>query len=291
MEAYLVAKNVKPLLRDAVGQLLVVKPENPSVFLERFFEQRAGRGGTRKLFDVKVASVAPIDPAESFKEKYVDMVTYLKKDDKEYADRKKDANAIQTNRFKWAQGNKETYVNMLRVMGHKDDDIQSCCDGVRPLNFSGAEQHAAFCESLGKLSKDLEAEMGWTNVRFCQQGSSVAGYSSNQFKGKKDKPSRITNPTSSDVDVIIHGDGVGEFVKRSLEEEKCKCWDRKGPYETRGDHPLYGFKDVKAISPAIAGWVDHWEKEFGGGVQLTFAEHANPGFYPWQRPIPLASPY
>ena len=64
-----------------------------------------------------------------------------------------------------------------------------------------------FRSALGDLEGALELEKGWTPVSFVHTGSAVHGFSQNPCKGFPDMPSKITDPSKSDVDLCIVGNG------------------------------------------------------------------------------------
>jgi len=189
-------------------------------------------------------------------------------------------------RWDWARGHEWDYITTLRVRGFSDDNIQAMVSGVRPLCFTGPEEHAEWCKSLGELAKDLEKEFSWKNVQFVHTGSSVVGFSTNPFKGVADRPTKITTTDSSDVDLVIVGEGVKEFI-----EQKTKQLGKEighsfpSTRQKTGELGLrVGCRRPEDISDKLKNWYDIWATKFEkrGGLQITFDTDPNPHIPPWE---------
>jgi len=195
---------------------------------------------------------------------------------------------LQFKRWSWATGHQWTYVNTLRIQKFSDANIQSMCDGVRPLCFSGEEIHKEFCTTLGNLGRALEKEMGWKNVRFVQTGSSVVGFSTNPLKGVAERPTKITSLDKSDVDVVIVAEGLNEWIVKSRTEKKpfigrdfptTRCIDKYGNRAA--------CRKPEDVCEPLKEWVAVWSKKLDGGVQITFDTEANPTIPPWESWVPI----
>lgn len=194
--------------------------------------------------------------------------------------------SIQFKRWEWARGHEWDYYTTLRLRGFSDDNIQAMASGLRPLCFDGPDEHAEWCKSLGELGKDLETQFGWKNVRFVHTGSSVVGFSTNPMKGVADRPTKITTRDGSDVDLVIVGEGVKEFVEKK-EHELGKKIGHSFP-STRQKHGEFGLRigcrHPEDISDKLKNWYDIWAAKFEkkGGLQITFDTDPNPSIPPWE---------
>ena len=221
----------------------------------------------------------PDNQLEEFKRKYISNL-YVHEGEQGFEERLKSSVEIQFKRWDWMQSHPDIYVNMLRVSNHKEENIQACLDGRRPLCFTSAELYTEFTMDLNDLKQNIERETDLKNVKFVQAGSSVAGFSNNPHKGFRDIPSKITDVGKSDVDVVIVAEGVKEFIERQKKDniplrEYPSTSSLKGPSGLR-----FGLKYWEAI-PSIKDWMEKWKVIMGGGVQITLQE-ANPILPPWE---------
>jgi hypothetical protein len=239
------------------------------------------------MLKVKVKTVAPIKgeaQIQEFKKKYLSN-DYLHEGDKDFKDRLDNTIDIQYKRWDWMVSHPDIYVNMLRLSGHSDENIQACLDGRKPICFTNEDIYSEFTLDLKHLKKRLEKESEFKNIRFIQAGSAVAGFSNNPLKGFRDIPSKITDPNKSDVDVVIVAYGVKAFVDK-LRAQQAKLREypstsaRKAPSTFR-----IGLRDWSNI-PAVAEWMEIWKKKLGGGVQITLQE-GDPITPPWEPYISL----
>lgn len=238
----------------------------------------------QKILKIKVKKVPHLNPedVEEFKKQYISNA-YLHEGDAEFKERLDNSKSIMFTRWDWLQQNGATYVNMLRVSNHPDENIQQCLDGKRPLCFTNKVIYKEFIKDLRLLKKSLEAETSLTNVRFVQTGSSVPGFSNNPFKGVRDRPSKITDVSNSDVDVVIVADGVKDYIAKlkaegnAIKEYPCTT-SRDG-----GDDMRFAVKGWPC-TPSVKAWMDKWAVKMGGGVQITM-QNAEPVLPPWELPI------
>jgi hypothetical protein len=240
------------------------------------------------IFNVRVKDVKPIPQSEieDFKRKYISNI-YLHPEDEGFKERSDRANELMWKRWDWLQKNIETYVNMLRVKGFTDEQIQDCLDGRRPLSFKTTQIHKEFCLDLKELGVKLEKELGLKNIWFAQVGSAVPGYSSNPHKGFDSVPSKITDLDNSDVDIVIVAEGVKEWVEKARKEgRKIKEYPCTVDRDGKKQDCRFGTKNVTEISQHLVEWEAKWSKRLGGGVQFTFQD-GNPIFPPWELPVPI----
>jgi hypothetical protein len=240
------------------------------------------------IHKIEVKSVPPVTESEieEFKSKYLSNA-YIHEGEEGFKERMDKAPELMFKRWDWLKNNPEIYVNMLRVKGYSDEQIQDCLDGKRPLSFKTVEIHKELCLDIKKLGKDLEKELGLKDVWFVQTGSAVPGYSSNPCKGLPDAPSKITDPDSSDVDIVIVGFGVKALVqKMEKENKKMKPYPCINKKEGKQSEVRYGNRQLEEISISLSDWAKKWSEKLKGGVQITFQE-GNPVFPPWELPIPI----
>ena len=235
---------------------------------------------------MNVKSIPPIsdNQLEEFKRKYISMV-YIHPGEEGFDERLKNTLEIQYKRWDWMQSHPDIYVNMLRVCNHKDENIQACLDGKRSLSFTNPDLYREFTLDLSDLKQSIERETELQNVRFVQAGSSVAGFSNNPNKGFRDTPSKITDVSKSDVDIVLVAKGVKEFIERQKANnvplrEYPSTASRNGPFDTR-----YGLKYWQQV-PSIKDWIEKWTVIMGGGIQMTLQE-ADPVRPHWELYIAL----
>jgi len=241
--------------------------------------------GARIKFAVDVKKIAHPENPEEFKANHVSSI-YLHGDEPEAKERLANSDKLMYARWDWASTNADKLVNALRLCGHADHHIQAMCNGTRPLCFKDESLHQEFLDDLRHLKAELEHEMGWKNVGFVQSGSSVPGFSTNPLKGIAYQASKITDPTKSDVDLVVVGEGVAAWV----EEAKAKhlpnhvypsCGARlpsgKVEQETR-----VGLKREEDLPKALVAFRAKWASKFGGGMQTTFALSPTPSLPPWE---------
>ena len=114
---------------------------------------------------------------------------------------------------------------------------------------------------LKDLAKKIETELGWSNVRFVQAGSSVPGYSSNPCKGLAYLPSKITSPDKSDVDIVVVAKGIEasvQAVRAADGEIKIKEYPSVVP-PGKDPNLRYGFKPTLGhYNATLAAFSDKW---------------------------------
>jgi len=194
--------------------------------------------------------------------------------------------SLQYKRWEWARGHEWDYLTTLRIRGFSDENIQAMCEGKRPLCFVNHAEHEEWCKSLGELAKDLEHQFGWKNVQFVQTGSSVVGFSTNPMKGVADRPTKITTTDVSDVDLVIVGSGIKEFL-----EEKAKKLGKPLGHSfpsTRTKTGAFGLRvgcrAPEEVGDKLKNWYDIWATKFEkrGGLQITFDTDPAPHIPPWE---------
>ena len=240
------------------------------------------------IIQIDVKSVKPIPESEieEFKSKHLSNA-YIHEGEESFKERMDKAAELMFKRWDWLNKNPEIYVNMLRVKGFTDEQIQDCLDGKRPLSFKTVDIHKEFCLDMKKLGKDLEKELGLKGVWFAQTGSAVPGYSSNPCKGHADVPSKITDPDNSDIDIVVIAYGVKAFVqKMEKEKKKIKPFPCINKREGKQTEVRYGSRHLEEVSKSLDDWAKKWTEKLKGGVQVTFQE-GNPIFAPWELPVPI----
>lgn len=234
--------------------------------------------------DVKSIDPIPLSEKEAFSKKYLDY-SYFAIGSPEAEERLKNPSELQYKRWKWACDNVKTYVNVLRVAGHSDNQIINMFDGI-PMCFPSREDYADIRRALKKLAKDIEDDLGWSNVNFIITGSSVPGFSQNPCKGVADRPTRITSATESDVDICVVADGVGEFMLKRIQqgEKEPAIFPTTCTPSVYGSR--YGIWDFEIVGKAVESFYQEWSTKLIGGLQFTFAEDDNPT-PPWETRIDI----
>lgn len=229
----------------------------------------------------------PIGSVEAFKADHIDS-TYIKWGTPEAEERLKRTRKIQFDRWDWAVDNIAEYVNVLRVADFSDEAIQNMIDGT-PLCFPSIASYTKLRKALGTLRDEVEAEMGWTNVGFIITGSSVPGFSQNPCKGLELRPTRITSPTGSDVDICIVGGGVNNTMlarKAKGEREPLGLFDTTCTRTTMATR--YGCKDMASVCKASDAFWHVWSEKLDGGLQITFGEDDS-AIPPWESRIDVSN--
>lgn len=234
----------------------------------------------------RLADVESIEEAnmEDFKAKYID---HRKRDAKELGNiTSATVRGIQYARWRWAQDNMDTYINQLRLSGFGDKAIHDMLDGV-PLCFESPAHYKEFSGACAKLCRDLEEEQNsLVHARVVVTGSSVPGFSQNPFKGKRDRPSRMTSVAKSDVDICIVADGASDWISRlndqniSFSVYPCTA----GPHVSTN---RYGLKPAvfKETSQVLFEFHEIWSEKLKGGFQITLQD-AGSNMVPWEILIP-----
>ena len=239
----------------------------------------------------ETAGVSPPPEGEAlarFKAAYLSDV-YLHKGDPGVEDRLARCVELQFARWRWANENIETYVNMLRVAGHPDEKIDAMAAAGVPMSFKSVAQYGGFKFALLRLRHHLEEEESrLRNVEFLHTGSSVPGFSSNPLKGLAELPSKITKVGKSDVDLVFVADGVRESASAMIARGTTI---RQYP-TTMGDRSedtRYGVRqdDIETMSPLMYKFIKRWEEELGAGIQVTFQETPTVPFNPWENLVQL----
>lgn len=248
---------------------------------------------TRPCFPpgIVVADIPTVPESDvpAFKEKYINGLYLHDYDSPEAKERlEKNGRVTQYMRWNWALENPETFVNQLRLAGHTDDKIQAMFSGV-PLCFASKEGFEELRQALIVLAKEIEEEMGWTNVGFVFTGSSVPGFSQNPMKGLRGIPTRITSATSSDVDICIVADGVNAKVA-SCHSDGDAFLEPKRSYPTTvselASGMRFGCKNITEFCECVAVFHKEWNEKLAGGLQFTFCED-DTDIPPWEARIPI----
>jgi hypothetical protein len=253
--------------------------EFESVIAEVRAECRIAKCGFPTTVVVKDVPPVPEAELEAFKATHLSN-EYLHGPEAE--DRFKNDVKIQHTRWDWLCKNETAYVNVLRAAGHSEDNIQGVFDG-RPLCWTSIAVWDEFRSALGELEGALELEKGWTPVSFVHTGSAVPGFSQNPCKGFRDLPSKITDPSKSDVDLCIVGDGVNDCFQKMQEEGelKTRIYPTTTGMYTRGSRFGVKGEGLASFSTCVSAFHEVWSARLPGGLQLTFAED-DQGIPPWE---------
>lgn len=242
---------------------------------------------TRPLFpdgvDVRAVPRVPADEVDAFVSEHISDV-YVSWDHPSRPGRMaNNGRPAQFARWNWVLSNMETYVNMLRVKGFEDDRIIEMMGGM-PLCMPSREAFDELRGALARLAPAIEEEKGWRNVGFVFTGSSVPGFSQNPLKGFPNRPGRITNATSSDVDICIVGDGINLTVSKLIGRD-AMAMEPKRAYPTTineiSSGLRYGCTDLVHFCKAAAVFYDEWSVKLPGGLQFTFCED-DTDIPPWE---------
>ena len=278
----------EPDLKRKISQLYT---EDPNAFDAIVKELKHTTRDSRPLFPKhkKISDIprVPDSEVQAFVEKHIDNTAITDYGCDEAKARTEPITKIrdsQYKRWKWACDNFETYVNMLRLSNHSDDNIQAMVDG-RPLCLPTQDLMDDLVKGLQEFKPALEREFGWKSVGFVFTGSSVPGFSQNPLKGRAEHPTKITSVDSSDVDICIMGDGVVEFVEGV---RKRDLWTRG--YTTTCTPTLFGMRfgvDWSILETGVIGdFYNAWNERLPAGLQLTFCE-SGLEIPPWEMPILL----
>lgn len=235
--------------------------------------------------DVDVSTIPPVPSSalEEFTSFHIDE-SYVRWGSDEGKKRAAKARELQYKRWNWAKENVTTYVNVLRVAGFSDESISLMFKGT-PLCFQSDDEYMDFRKALAELAPRLEKQHGWTYVNFLITGSSVPGFSQNPLKGIPDRPTKITSPASSDVDVVIVGGGVSETMMSRMSKElsePCRCFNTTASDTVSATR--FGCVNMAEFCPVLAEFHSEWNEKLPAGLQLTFGEHNVP-IPPWEARI------
>lgn len=277
-------------IEETASKLLPLYLNDPERFERIVARVRTrGRSSRPRFPEVLLENISPIpaEDQEEFKKEHIDM-TYLHWGTPEADERAKNCRELQFARWNWACNNIDKYVNTLRLTGFSDQRIQNMLDGT-PLCFKSHEVYRELRTALKKLATDIEKELGWDGVGFIITGSSVPGFSQNPCKGVADRPTRITDEHSSDVDICIVGNGVDMFMtERTQNEEKPSPICFSTTCSPTSSATRYGIRNFGDVSKVIEEFHKVWTEKLSGGLQLTFAEDDAPT-PPWEARINISN--
>jgi len=225
---------------------------------------------------------------KSFKNDYISQ-SFVAYESDEGKERLANVVDLMWKRWDWLQKHENlcTYVNMLRVQNHTDEAIQAMCDGKRPMCFARQCVYDELLADLGKLAFKLEKELGWSDIRFGQSGSSVPGFSQNPVKGFADRPSKITSAKKSDVDIFIVAKGAKELYETlEAKGQKIKIYPTTSNRSTQEESRWWGKEDDFVVAKYLKPFQDSWGSKLGGGVQFTIQMSPNPSIAPWEIFLP-----
>lgn len=247
-----------------------------------------GRSSRPRFPEVIVSSIGhvPENEVEEFKKVHIDL-TYIHWGTPEADERVKKVRELQYARWNWACNNIDQYINALRLSGFSDSRIQNMLEGT-PLCFKSPAVYRELRAALKTIAPKIEEELGWANVGYVITGSSVPGFSQNPLKGVPDRPTRITNESTSDVDICIVAEGVNKFMLSRIEKgEKEPCAAFSTTCSPTSAATRFGCRDFAPVSSVIAKFHAEWTEKLSGGLQLTFCEDDAPT-PPWEARINIS---
>jgi len=153
-------------------------------------------------------------------------------------------------RWRWIQANPEKYVNLLRMKGYSDDDIQMLCDRKKPLDFETVEDYKECVDDIERMGKDICRRTKMKDIQFIQQGSSCLGFSTNPVKGRRFIPTHAYH-SGSDTDFRFTATGIQDYIQKCAEEGK-DVTTREG-----AEHILAPHKAVP-LFPEIEKFSEKW---------------------------------
>lgn len=277
-------------IEETASKLLPLYLNDPERF-ERIVARirTRGRSSRPRFPEVLLSNISPVDKEdeEAFKKEHIDM-TYLHWNTPEAQERAKNTRELQYARWNWACEHIDKYVNTLRLSGFSDVRIQNMLDGT-PLCFKTVDVYRELRAALKELAPKIEEELGWDGVGFVITGSSVPGFSQNPCKGVADRPTRITDEDSSDVDICIVGNGIDRYMTERFDSE-----DKNRPFlfpttcSPTSSATRYGLRNFSPVSKVIDEFHKVWTEKLSGGLQLTFAEDDAPT-PPWEARINISN--
>lgn len=277
-------------IEETASKLLPLYLNDPERF-ERIVARirTRGRSSRPRFPEVLLENITPVpkDEVDEFKKQHVDM-SYIHWGEPGADERAKDVRNLQYARWNWACDYIDIYLNVLRVCGFDDTRIQNMLDGT-PLCFKNPDVYAELRAALKKLTADIEKEKGWTGVGYVITGSSVAGFSQNPLKGVADRPTRITDEDSSDVDICIVGDGINRWMMDRMDKgEDEPAFLFPTTCSPTSSATRFGCRDLSKLSSVIGEFHKIWSQKLSGGLQLTFAEDDAPT-PPWEARINISN--
>lgn len=245
------------------------------------------------LIEIDVSKVEALKPEEKeeFKKNYCSDIC-LHPDNKGYKERLDNAAQIMYERYNWLENNKDKYVNMLRIKGFSDKEIQEALSGRKPFCFKSRNLFDEFCEDLVTLKMNMEKASEFKEVIFFQAGSSVTGFSNNPLKGLEKIPSKITQQANTHYDIVIAATNVKDYFKKikskkpeiKFREYSCIS-NEKGATDKR-----YALKNISDLDcKSLEAFHEKWAKKLNVELQITFQD-GRPEIPPWELEIPLRVP-
>jgi len=157
----------------------------------------------------------------------------------------------------------------MRKAGISDESIEAMSLRIYPLGFSSEEQYLEYKDNILSVLKEFEDSSSISNLRIIQQGSYVAGYSSNPRKGMRSIPTHIYNE-ESDLDFRLSGTGIKEYINSNDLHPEVKLYF---PDLVEPDQ-------LSVVFPQLEDCLETWRKKLGRGIQVTISMKLGPEFEP-----------
>jgi hypothetical protein len=201
-------------------------------------------------------------------------------------------NRIKWARWAWRESHPVAFKKMLKSLGWESKDIDDMISGIKPLDFKTRKDYRDFVADVNLARDIIIRRYGLEDLTIIQQGSSVAGYSSNPTKGglwkdgvfNPDAPNYIYDPSKgSDTDLrVASSSGLDKVVQLRL-AEGYDLHFKSGA--SRQD--LLAPKDAGILFPEFKPLMAKWEPYFGQ-LQITIKiSPITPDFLPmpWDKEI------
>lgn len=180
------------------------------------------------------------------------------------------ADEIQEARWDWIRDHPATYINMLRESGISDKDIQAMSLRQKPLDFKTREQYLTF-QSQFRDAFFQDTEL--VDAVFVQQGSSVAGYSSNPRKGDRFIPNYLFGK-DSDIDIKVSSEGLADVLRRHPRASELKFKEF--------DPDILEPESVPLVFPKLSEVTNRWSKKLKRPIQvIVFTQPDRLTIKPW----------
>ena len=267
----------RPTLEDAISDVVKLR------HMLRDFSYRP-------LSSVRVKDV-PIEPGKKIAKVKID------KDSAEGKQRQHEMPIIQPRRFQWVRENTAKYVNMLRDIGHNDDNIQHCLKMCKPLSFPTLELYEEFVADLEEAARKVEERTNGAvhGMRIVLSGSANLGFSVTPLNGAMYEPTSLFDPKKSDVDARIYANGFFEYMQDLIAKGVKPKVHKFNP----GMIKCKDASDTESILEEIAAVQRKWKAKLGEAagipagipVEFTLFMHKEYNFEPkpWSHEVVFAS--
>lgn len=238
------------------------------------------------LLSINVSSIKSLNKKEKEDELNVMNKTCLiKMGDLGFKERYENSIQIVFDRWDWIVNNTEEYVNMLRINGFSDENIQECFEGQRPLTMNDIETFNQFCDRIFTLKNELKKRYKIKNLKVAIIGSSLYGFSNNPLKGDKTIPSNIARSETCDFDFVFIGIGIDELLKKfSDSEDNIKSFQYVNCNKQKGVR--YKVKNLEENMKIVYEWKKEMKNFLNKKIRIYFQEGEG-NLAPWEAFIEL----